>query len=155
MAVIKRKKFVSYKCSNCAKCMVECAIRHSNAETISNYITETPPPIARLSIEMKGGQLHMVICHNCGKPKCRTVCEFKGIYEDNDSNILIDSKKCVGCWACVNACIFNSIFKDKERKLAITCDNCTGYDDFGCVTACPTKAIIYDEEPVAVAMCRI
>ena len=155
MSVKKRKKFVPENCENCDRCVTECAIRHSESKNLIDAILETPPPMARLAITIKNGKPHLTICQKCGKPRCRAACEFNAIHEHHDGNIVIDRNKCVGCWACISACPFSAIFKDKKRKISVSCDNCKGYDDLGCVTACPTKAIVCDEEPLDVEMCRL
>lgn len=155
MSVKKRKKFVSYKCTACDRCIIECAVRHSKGKNLFDAIMETPPPVARLLITKKDGTPRMYVCQNCGKPRCIAACEFKAITQYHDHNVVIDQDKCVGCWACVNACPFSAIIKDTNRRVSVNCDNCLGYEDFGCVTACPTKAIVYDEEPVDVEMCRL
>lgn len=155
MSMKKRKKFVSYKCENCDRCMTECAVRHSKSKTLIGAMLETPPPMERLKISVKDGYISMSTCQNCGKPKCISACEFHAISEEHSGNVVIDQDKCVGCWACVQACPFSAIFKDLKRKTAANCDNCKDYDDLGCVTACPTQAIVGDEEPVDVEMCRL
>lgn len=80
MSEKKRKKFVSYKCENCDRCMTECAVRHSASKTLIGAITESPPPMARLDIEVKNGIPAMRICQKCGKPRCRVACEFGAIH---------------------------------------------------------------------------
>ncbi len=155
MSEKKRKKFIPYKCESCDRCMVECAVRHSESKNLFEALNEKPAPMPRLSVTIKDGLPHMAICQKCGKPRCRAACEFKAIHEHHDGNVVIDRNKCVGCWACVDACPFGAIFKNKEKRISVNCDNCKGYPDLGCVTACPTNAIVSDEEPLNVEMCRI
>ncbi len=155
MTMKKRKKFVSYKCENCDRCMTECAVRHSKSKNMLDAITETPPPMARLLIDMENDEPVMSVCQNCGKPKCIAACEFNAISVYPDGNVVIDQSQCVGCWACVQVCPFSSIFKDEKAKVAVNCDNCVGFDDLGCVNACPVNAIVPDEEPVDVELCRL
>lgn len=42
----------------------------------------------------------------CGssQPHCAAVCLFEAIGRDADGNIVIDSEKCAGCSACIDAC---------------------------------------------------
>lgn len=155
MSLKIRKKFIPYKCENCDRCMIECAVRHSDSKNLIEAMQERPAPMPRLKIEIKNGLPYMKICQKCGKPRCRLACEYKAIHEHHDGNVVIDRNKCVGCWACINACPFSAIFKNQEKKISVNCDNCKGYEDLGCVEACPTKAIVYDEEHLDVEKCRI
>ena len=146
---------MSYKCENCGRCMTECAVRHSKSKNLFDAITETPPPMARLEIVIKNDKPHMAVCQNCGKPKCKAACEYGAIHIADNGNVIVDKEYCVGCYDCTKACPFFAMFKNINEEIAISCDNCIGYDDFGCVASCPTNAIVYDEEPVSVEMCRL
>lgn len=130
-------------------------MRHSKSKTLIDAITEDPPPMERLRIIIENDEPKMAVCQNCGKPKCIAACEFNAINMEEGYNVVIDQDKCVGCWACVNVCPFSAILIDKKRKTAVNCDNCKEFDDLGCVEACPTKAIVCDEEPIDVELCRI
>jgi carbon-monoxide dehydrogenase iron sulfur subunit len=126
-----KKKFVKDKCVTCKQCMIECAVRHSVSKNIAEAFAEKP---------------HMTVCQNCSKPKCMAACEYGAITKYEDGNVIIDTKKCVGCWACVTQCPFGAITKDAELNFAFNCDDCKGFETMACVETCKTGALVYTEK---------
>ena len=147
-----KKRFTSKNCVTCKRCMIECAIRHSQAQdfALSASALENPAPLPRINISFKKDKPHATVCQNCKNPKCRESCEYDAITKFEDGNVIIDQEKCTGCWACIDACPFGAITKETEMKVAINCDDCKGYDDMACVEACKTFALTYVEKKVKV-----
>lgn len=145
-----KKKFASKNCVTCKRCMVECSIRHSQAQDLYLSPLETPAPIPRININFRKDKPHATVCQNCAKPKCIESCEYEAITKYEDGNVVISQEKCTGCWACIDACPFKAITKETEMEVAINCDDCRGYDDMACVEACKTYALTYIEKKVAV-----
>lgn len=141
-----KKKFVKDKCVTCKQCMIECAVRHSRSMNLVEAFAETPKPRNRLQVSIRKDKPHMTICQNCSKPKCMAACEYGAITKYEDGNVIIDTKKCVGCWACVTECPFGAITKDTELNFAFNCDDCKGFDTMACVEACKTGALVYTEK---------
>ena len=58
-----------------------------------------------------------------------------------------DAGKCIGCWMCVMVCPFGGVSADPVGKKALKCDRCPDRTAAGmdpaCVSACPTKALLY------------
>src|SRR4030067_1657828 len=108
--------------------MIECAVRHSASRNLYEAFTETPKSQYRLQVSIRKDKPHMTVCQNCAKPKCLESCEYEAITKYEDGNVVIDTKKCVGCWACVTACPFGAITKNTELKFAFNCDDCMGFD---------------------------
>ncbi len=146
-----KKKFVKEKCVTCKQCMIECAVRHSSSRNIYEAFAETPKPRFRLQVSIRKEKPHMTVCQNCAKPKCRDACEYGAITKYEDGNVIIDTAKCVGCWACVGACPFGAITKDTELNFAFNCDDCKGFNTMACVEACKTDALVYTEKYKAIA----
>ena len=130
--------------------MVECSIRHSQAQDLYLSPLETPAPVPRININFRKDKPHATVCQNCAKPKCIESCEYEAITKFEDGNVVISQEKCTGCWACIDACPFKAITKETEMEVAINCDDCRGYDDMACVEACKTYALTYTKKTVAV-----
>ncbi|KKL94379.1 hypothetical protein LCGC14_1865260 [marine sediment metagenome] len=145
-----KKKFSSKNCVTCKRCMVECSIRHSQAQDLYLSPLETPAPVPRININFRKDKPHATVCQNCAKPKCIESCEYEAITKYEDGNVVISQEKCTGCWACIDACPFKAITKETEMEVAINCDDCRGYDDMACVEACKTYALTYIVKKVAV-----
>lgn len=141
-----KKKFVKDKCVTCKQCMIECAVRHSVSKNIAAAFAETPKPRYRLQVSIRKDKPHMTVCQNCSKPKCMAACEYGAITKYEDGNVIIDTKKCVGCWACVTQCPFGAITKDAELNFAFNCDDCKGFETMACVETCKTGALVYTEK---------
>jgi anaerobic carbon-monoxide dehydrogenase iron sulfur subunit len=138
-----KKKFVKDKCVTCKQCMIECAVRHSVSMSLVGAFAESPKPRYRLQVSLRKEKAYMTVCQNCAKPKCLESCEYDAITKYEDGNVIIDTEKCVGCWACIEACPFDAITKDTELNFAFNCDDCKGFDTMACVEACKTDALIY------------
>ncbi len=145
-----KKKFTSKNCVTCKRCMVECSIRHSQAQDLYLSPLETPSPVPRINISFRKDKPYATVCQNCAKPKCIESCEYDAITKFEDGNVVISQEKCTGCWACIDACPFKAITKEVEMNVAINCDDCKGYDDMACVEACKTSALTYIEKKVTV-----
>lgn len=144
------KRFKSKNCVTCKRCMIECAVRHSQAQDFVLSSLEIPAPVTRININFRKDKPHATVCQNCKNPKCRESCEYGAITKFDDGNVVIDQKKCTGCWECIDACTFSAITKEAEMDIAFNCDDCRGYDDMACVEACKTSALYYFEKRAVV-----
>ena len=59
-----------------------------------------------------------------------------------------DQSRCVGCWMCVMVCPYGAIRPNIKSKMPVRCDKCKDKDEPACVKACPTQAVIWQEEEV-------
>jgi carbon-monoxide dehydrogenase iron sulfur subunit len=67
---------------------------------------------------------------------------FDAIKRDNRTGAwIVDSTKCIGCGACVEACPFGVITVSSDNNVAVKCDLCNGNPQ--CVLWCPTGALTY------------
>jgi Fe-S-cluster-containing hydrogenase components 2 len=130
--------------------MIECAVRHSQAQDFVLSSLEQPAPVPRINISFRKDKPHATVCQNCKNPKCRESCEYGSITKYEDGNVVIDQETCTGCGECINACPFGAITKETEMNVAINCDDCKGYDNMACVEACKTYALHYVEKQAVV-----
>jgi Fe-S-cluster-containing hydrogenase component 2 len=80
-----------------------------------------------------------VMCMHCEEAACMDVCPAKAIYRGQNSTVLVDDAKCIGCKLCVSACPFGNIEYSFIKKRIVKCDLCGGAPD--CAKYCPTEAI--------------
>ena len=134
------------KCLGCRSCEIACAVRHSESGELMASLRETRRPsrlVKTLSTQLGPFPLR---CHHCEEAACIDACKTGATYRDRVSGkVLIDREKCVGCWMCVMVCPFGAVFPDARSGTALKCDLCEGHDTPGCVLACPTKALKFEE----------
>lgn len=83
-----------------------------------------------------------IMCMQCEDAACMEVCVANAIYRNENSTVLVDQTKCIGCKLCTNACPFGSIAYNYSVNKILKCDLCDGSPD--CVKFCPTQAIVYE-----------
>lgn len=125
------------KCTGCRLCEIACALANTG---------EARPERARIRIvkvHEGGANISVpVLCMNCVKPVCKTVCPARAISDSPKTGARsIDKDKCIACSACVYACPFGAISVDREAGYAFVCSHCEG--DPVCVRFCPSGAIQY------------
>lgn len=126
------------KCTGCRNCEVECALFH-----------EKKPDLARSRIKVYYFNPPVDVpslCAKCGDSPCIKACPEKvgALTKDKTTGaVLVDEKKCIACWACIEPCAkdrANVIRKSKDGKTVVgICDLCGG--DPSCVKACPEGAL--------------
>jgi tetrathionate reductase subunit B len=92
-------------------------------------------------------------CMHCDDAACMAVCPIEGaVYKRDDGLVIIDTDKCTGCKACVDACPYDAIYFNEDLNLAQKCTGCAHLLDGGqwtttrCADACPTEALKFGEE---------
>jgi len=152
----------AFRCIGCRACQVACKRWNElKAEKTSLGETWTNPPdlssntwnIIKI-IELKEGEevkMHFSTyrCMHCLEPICVKVCPPRAIMKDPETGaVVINSERCVGCLACVEACPFK--IPRFERGLGTRkCTLCLDRLELGlkpaCVEVCPTEALEFDE----------
>jgi ferredoxin len=93
------------------------------------------------------------MCQHCDDAPCIPACPVEGaLYKREDGLVIIDSVKCTGCQACVDACPYDVIYFNESLNIAQKCTGCAHLLDGGewkiprCADSCPTEAIRFGEE---------
>jgi Fe-S-cluster-containing hydrogenase component 2 len=87
----------------------------------------------------------VVACRNCNQAWCIDACPEEALYKTPKGIVMVNSKKCRGCGACVEACPFGAIFIHPDTQKAIKCVTC-GF----CTKYCPVNTLrILTEEELA------
>ena len=157
---------VADRCMGCHTCFTACKEENQVAPGVAwNHLE-------RIEHEKAGViDYFRVSCMHCEDPACMKVCPMKAISKGPRGEVLVDSKKCIGCRMCEKACPYHapkfsdpqkqSYFGDKaslstlgtrpenvrEPGKAEHCTLCAHRTAKGllpaCAAACPAGAIIY------------
>ena len=136
------------RCLGCKSCEVACAVEHSKSRDLYEAISEYPPPSARVDVAKGEGFVIPLQCRQCEDAPCVAVCPTDALCRaDEDSPVVIDHDRCIGCKWCVIACPFGVITLDSRSRTIVKCDQCFERLERGempaCVTACPTGALAF------------
>ena len=136
------------RCLGCKSCETACAVEHSKSRDLYEAINEYPPPAARVDVAKGEGFVIPLQCRQCEDAPCVAVCPTEALLRaDQDSPVVIDHDRCIGCKWCVIACPFGVITLDSRSRSIVKCDQCFERLERGdlpaCVTACPTHALEY------------
>jgi carbon-monoxide dehydrogenase iron sulfur subunit len=153
------------KCLGCRSCEIACSVAHSAIQDLFKAIRENKSALPRKKVASSGGKNYPVSCRHCQEPKCVDACMAYALTFDHEKGFIFhDESRCVGCWMCVMVCPYGAIRPDLKEKTPIRCDKCMelpslsskggtdldkegrGEDEPACVKACPTGAIIWQEE---------
>jgi tetrathionate reductase subunit B len=90
-----------------------------------------------------------LVCNNCEKPICVTVCPVNAGIKRSDGIVIIDPHRCIGCRYCMASCPYGVRYIHPTRKIAEKCYWCHHRVDAGlqpaCAEACPTGAILFGD----------
>ena len=90
-----------------------------------------------------------IVCNNCEKPICVTVCPVHASIKRPDGIVYIDPHRCIGCRYCMAACPYGVRYINPIRKIAEKCYWCHHRVEAGldpaCVLVCPSKAILFGD----------
>ncbi|MDP2941587.1 MAG: 4Fe-4S dicluster domain-containing protein [Candidatus Omnitrophota bacterium] len=135
------------KCLGCKSCEIACSVAHSAAEELFKAVREEVLSLPRKKVLSCKGNNYPVSCRHCKEAKCVDACMAAAlVYDKEKGMVLHDETRCVGCWMCVMVCPYAAIRPDIKTKIPVRCDKCKDKDEPACVKACPTGAIIWQEE---------
>jgi Fe-S-cluster-containing dehydrogenase component len=110
-------------------------------------------PGYRIHVESFRARPVPVACQQCEEPACVAACPTGAVHRNAAGKpVLVDDTKCIGCSLCVQACPFGMMTMIPEGKVAMKCDLCVRRLAKGlqpaCVSSCPTRALVFEEEAV-------
>jgi len=138
------------KCLACKSCELACALTHSKSKVLEEAITESPKPQRTVTVEPAEEFAVPMQCRHCEDAPCVTICPTQAIHRQRDNTpVLIDRDRCIGCNFCIIVCPFGVINITNDGKAVVKCDLCIERTQAGeepaCVEACPTGALQFCE----------
>ncbi len=136
------------KCLACKSCEIACAVEHSRSKTLAGALAETPRPRHRVRVEGAGAFSYPARCLHCEEAPCIAACPTGAMGRHPRTRaVLVDSGRCIGCWMCVMVCPFGAVAADPVARRPLKCDRCPDRVERGlppaCVSACPTRALVF------------
>jgi carbon-monoxide dehydrogenase iron sulfur subunit len=132
------------RCTGCKSCQIACAVEHSASKTLFAAMMEKPTPKSRLWVESVAATGKVpIVCRHCEDAPCMHACISGAIRRTAENVVLTDVDKCIGCWTCVMVCPYGVIGRHLETHSAYRCDRCPDRESPACVSACPTRALVY------------
>ncbi|HYE25245.1 MAG TPA: hydrogenase 2 operon protein HybA [Clostridia bacterium] len=156
------------KCVGCKACMVGCSTANNlEPDTRVDGLHQAPPDlnyytknIIKLykSDDQKEWSYFKQQCMHCADPACVAACMFAGLTKDEKSGVVSwNGSKCVGCRYCEVACPFSvpTFQWEGYNPKIVKCELCNHRtakgEKPGCVTVCPTNAVIYGKREALLA----
>ncbi len=134
------------RCVGCHTCEIECAVEHSESKELFEAIHEEPLPQYRIDVEYFDESNIPWQCRHCEDAPCVTVCPTDAIRRENDeSPVVVDDDKCIGCKMCIQVCPFGVLKLSRSGGVVTKCDLCIERlkegEEPACVEGCPTNAL--------------
>ncbi len=144
------------KCQGCLTCMLACSLAHEGEANLSlARIQVLQNPFEKFPYDISQQQ-----CRQCAEPACLTACPSGALHVDaaNGNVRTVDSSKCIGCKACVQACPYDpgrSVwnFVESHAQKCDLCGDTPHWSEQGgvkgkqaCVELCPMKAIAFRDK---------
>lgn len=128
------------KCVGCRLCEFVCSLVH-------DHECSTAKSRIRIHRDEEFGNNLVSVCMQCEEAHCLESCAYDAISRDAKTGaVLIDSKLCNGCEACVLVCPVGAVGFDREKEVAFKCDLCGG--DPECVKFCSRGALTLKETDI-------
>lgn len=134
------------RCVGCHSCELACAVAHSQSKTLVGALQEEKAPKMRVWVEKSGSFSAPLQCRHCEKAPCVAICPTAALWRRNqDSPVVLEHERCIGCRWCILACPFGVIRMDPKDGAIVKCDLCAERMAHGelpaCVESCHTGAL--------------
>lgn len=135
------------RCLGCQTCQVSCKVE--NDVPLGFYRTWVKAVEKGVYPSVRDHYIP-IVCNQCAKPACTTVCPVNATYALDNGIVYIDPHRCIGCGYCMAACPYGVRFIHPVRKVAEKCDWCWPRvrEDHGppaCAANCPGGAITFGD----------
>lgn len=127
------------KCTGCERCEINCTL--TNDKEVSTHIARVK--ISRnLHIHGRDGMYNGNFtyfpdtCRQCKDPACGNACPVQAIVTNDKGIRIVDTSKCVGCGACVEACPWHMPTLNPVTNKSSKCIACGA-----CAAGCPSTAL--------------
>ncbi len=133
------------RCVGCHACVLGCKAENNlPADGFRDWIvTEVRGKFPYLSQEIRSER-----CNHCANSPCTSNCPTGASHVGKGGTVLVDSRKCSGCKACIAACPYGARYVHESGWI----DKCTFCMhrvsknlDPSCVANCPTKALTFGD----------
>ena len=126
MKTVKIIQFDPVKCTGNYACERACSQVHFKDDTGREH--------SAIHIMKENGGFVMTNCNHCGL--CMDLCPVQALKRMPNGNVILNTRTCVGCQACVAFCPRSVMRKAEARIEPFKCISCGA-----CVKACPEGAL--------------
>lgn len=134
----KALTIVPDRCTGCVQCELACSFVQTGSFQPSRSLI-------RVNVFDEEASYAPYTCVQCEEAWCMNACPVNAIAidEQTGAKVVID-EACIGCHLCTLACPFGTVYTLPHSSKAAKCNLCGG--DPACVKACPTEAIVFEEQ---------
>lgn len=139
------------RCVTCKRCVLACAVEHSESKDLLTAMTETPAPRARVMLTQLNPDVAVPTeCRHCDAAACVAACPTGALFKGGpDGPVVLALDRCVGCASCMVACPYGVVRHDGD-KIIYKCDLCVerlAVEKIpACVEACPTGCLTFKSQ---------
>lgn len=136
------------RCVTCSRCVLACAVEHSESKELIAAMQEVPAPRSRVKLTRLTEEVAVPTeCRHCDAAACVAACPTGALMKGGpDGPVVLTLDRCVGCASCMVACPYGVVRHDGD-KLIYKCDLCVerlAKDQIpACVEACPTSCLTF------------
>ncbi len=135
------------RCIGCHSCTVACKVNNElPVDMIYNPVYTEGPNGVFPNLHMT---FYPLICMHCENPPCVGCCPTGASQQSDDGIVWVDSRKCIGCKACIQACPYRARQSNRKTGTVQKCDFCKdrvreGLEPF-CVETCHQRARVFGD----------